>query len=90
MNRLPKLWSGGNAYDPADDWLVDLANRQHAEIEKLKALHAEICGELYGEGYEIAYFHRNGNLQPLDSWFEENGWLDLETWEPSSDPEVGE
>ena len=47
-----------------------------AEIERLRARHAEIVSELYGQGFEVAGWHLNGDLQPLDSWFEDTEWLD--------------
>ena len=33
-----KLKDGRNAFDPQDDWLVDLANKQADEIERLQAI----------------------------------------------------
>lgn len=50
---------------------------------RLLELHREICDELYGQGLEVAGFHLNGDLEPLDSWFDDNGWLDAETWRPA-------
>lgn len=51
--------------------------------QRLLELHREICGELYGQGLDVAGFHLNGDLEPLDSWFDDNGWLDAETWRPA-------
>jgi hypothetical protein len=34
--RIEKLWDGRVSYHPKDDWLIELANRQHDEIEVLK------------------------------------------------------
>jgi len=37
---------------------------------------AEIGKELYGKGLLVSGWHLNGDLEPLDSWFEDNeGWL---------------
>jgi hypothetical protein len=46
------------------------------EIERLRKRHEEIVSELYGQGFEVSGFHLNGALEPLDNWFEENGWLE--------------
>ena len=51
------------------------------ETTRLRALHADIVGELYGQGFEVAGFHLNGNLEKLDRWFEDNNWLDA--WKPA-------
>jgi len=54
------------------------------EIERLRGIIREIAGELYGQGFEVAGYHLNGELKPLDSWFEENGWLEAERGEITS------
>ncbi|WP_435340943.1 hypothetical protein, partial [Klebsiella michiganensis] len=45
-----------------------------AENVGLKAAISSIHEELCGQGFEVAGWHLNGDLQPLDSWFEENNW----------------
>lgn len=55
-----------------------LASRERCQ--RLLELHCEICDELYGQGFEVAGWHLNGDLEQLDSWFDDNGWLDAETW----------
>lgn len=45
-----------------------------AENAGLKAAISSIHQELCGQGFEVAGWHLNGDLQPLDSWFEENNW----------------
>lgn len=48
------------------------SEKRYAEIErKFK----EIVDELYGKGYSISGFHMNGDLEPLDNFFEENNWF---------------
>lgn len=54
-----------------------------SQCQRLGELHREMCGELYGQGFEVAGWHLNGDLEPLDSWFDHNGWLDAETWRPA-------
>lgn len=45
-----------------------------AENEKLKATITEINNELYGQGFKVSGWHLNGDLEPLDNWFTDNGW----------------
>lgn len=45
-----------------------------AENVALKAAISSIHEGLCGQGFEVAGWHLNGDLQPLDSWFEENNW----------------
>ncbi|MFB4749105.1 hypothetical protein ACE3J2_15980 [Enterobacter hormaechei subsp. steigerwaltii] len=40
----------------------------------LKSVVSEINNELYGQGFQVSGWHLNGDLEPLDSWFEENNW----------------
>ena len=40
---------------------------------------AEIKDELCGNGLEVAGWHQNGDLEPLDSWFEQNDWGPVES-----------
>lgn len=46
------------------------------ELDRLKKVHAEIVSELYGQGFDVLGFHLNGDIEPLDKWFENNGWLE--------------
>ena len=59
-------------------WCFHYLKTEHLrrEINRLRKRHAEIVKELYGQGLEVAYFHMNDDLDPLDSWFEQNDWLD--------------
>ena len=48
---------------------LDLINRQKAEIERLTAFKSYF-DELYGEGLDIANWHKNGDLEPFDSFYD--------------------
>ena len=43
-------------------------NRQKAEIERLTAFKSYF-DELYGKGLDIANWHKNGDLEPFDSFY---------------------
>lgn len=45
-----------------------------AENAALKVAIDGVHHELYGKGFEVAGWHLNGALEPLDSWFEDNNW----------------
>ena len=40
--------------------------------ERLK----DIVDQLYGQGYDLVGHHPKGDKEPLDVWFEDNGWLE--------------
>lgn len=42
---------------------------QKEELEKLQKF-KEYFDELYGQGYEIANWHMNGDLEPFDNFYE--------------------
>lgn len=56
--------------------LVDRIETLEAEVKTLKARHQSILTELYGQDFEILGWHLNGDTEPLDSWFEENNWVE--------------
>ncbi|CZY39643.1 hypothetical protein WCD91_14480 [Enterobacter cloacae] len=56
------------------DVQLSRSNALAAENAGLKAAISSIHQELCGQGFEVAGWHLNGDLQPLDSWFEENNW----------------
>jgi len=62
---------------------AETVEQLQGEIARLTKRHADIVGELYGQGFEILGWHLNGNAEPLDSWFEDNDWLDDEAAEAS-------
>lgn len=47
-----------------------------AERDRLAEIIREIYAELYGHGFRVLGWHLNGNEEPLDSWFEDNQWLE--------------
>lgn len=47
---------------------LDLINRRKAEIERLTAFKSYF-DELYGKGLDIANWHKNGDLEPFDSFY---------------------
>jgi hypothetical protein len=49
-------------------------NLYQVEIAELTAKIAEIKNMLYGQNLQVANWHLNGELEPLDNFFEENGW----------------
>ncbi|HGY4936620.1 TPA: hypothetical protein ACNV2H_004345 [Klebsiella aerogenes] len=71
--------SGCPAGVDLQDWVKQLA----AESVGLKGIVSEINNELYGQGFQVAGWHLNGALEPLDNWFTDNGWGEPET--PSTD-----
>ncbi|EOD2804676.1 hypothetical protein ACJLW1_003200 [Klebsiella aerogenes] len=71
--------SGCPAGVDLQDWVKQLA----AENLALKVIVSEINNELYGQGFEVAGWHLNGALEPLDNWFTDNGWGEQET--PATD-----
>lgn len=71
--------SGCPAGVDLQDWVKQLA----AENVGLKGIVSEINNELYGQGFEVAGWHLNGALEPLDNWFTDNGWGEPET--PATD-----
>lgn len=52
------------------------AERDALAVENaaLKGVVGEINEELYDKGFEVAGWHLNGDLEPLDNWFTDNGW----------------
>ncbi|QIC87543.1 hypothetical protein F0336_14270 [Serratia liquefaciens] len=57
------------------------AERDALAVENaaLKGVVGEINEELYDKGFEVAGWHLNGDLEPLDNWFTDNGWGSPET-----------
>lgn len=52
-----------------DKLVLDLINRQQAEIERLKAFKSYF-DELYGKGLDVANWHLNSELEPFDNFYE--------------------
>lgn len=49
-------------------------NAMAAENAALKIIVECVNSELYGKGFEVAGWHLNGVLEPLDNWFTDNAW----------------
>ena len=55
--------------------IVTLADELYqAEVAELKSKLDDIKTSLCGHNLEVANWHHNGELEPLDNFFEENGW----------------
>lgn len=52
-----------------DKLVLDLINRQQAEIERLKAFKSYF-DELYGKGLDVANWHLNSELELFDNFYE--------------------
>ena len=58
----------GDCRDALNKKSLDLINHQKAEIERLTAFKSYF-DELYGKGLDIANWHKNGDLEPFDSFY---------------------
>ena len=56
---------------------AQLAEAQRARINAEKMV-KEIRESLYGQRLSVVGWHMNGEHEPLDNWFDENGW-EIET-----------
>lgn len=52
----------------------DISDRMH-HAERIVR---EINNELFGQGFKISGWHLNGDLESLDTWFEDNDWTLVE------------
>lgn len=50
-------------------------------LDKTKAKLDAVKSELYGHGLEVANWHKNGALEPMESWFDDNDWESSEATE---------
>ena len=48
--------------------------RLEEALAKANSKLVDINDALYGKGFEIAGWHLNGDLEHMDTWFEENDW----------------
>lgn len=72
-----KLAASQREFRAADATIENLqmqVEKLAAENAGLKAAISSIHQELCGQGFDVAGWHLNGDLEPLDSWFEENNW----------------
>lgn len=54
--------------------LVGHAKNLAEHAERLNAKLHDINDSLRGHGFEVANHHLNGDLEPMDTWFEDNDW----------------
>lgn len=78
---LHDMAEGPMSHNPEHADTCNMLTAIRIEIERLQALVKEIGDELYGKNFYVVGWHLNGNHEPLDSWFEDNGWMD-ENWSP--------
>lgn len=86
MNNIKRYGESilsGIIEEKSSGWLVEykdyatLKAERDALVAENATLEVAIGGvyhELYGQGFEVVGWHLNGDLEPLDSWFEENNW----------------
>jgi hypothetical protein len=91
MSSEPPIDNGPNGVEEYNDFMrgIELAElrRENADLrqqfaeantinKRLIDRHAEIIATLYGQAFKVIGWHLNGDTATLDSWFEENGWLE--------------
>ncbi|AUR92143.1 hypothetical protein NVP1170O_030 [Vibrio phage 1.170.O._10N.261.52.C3] len=54
---------------------VILSKDEISKLQEDSRILKEIRENLLGQGFEVAGFHLNGDLESLDNWFESNGWV---------------
>ena len=59
-----------------------------AENAALRVVVDGVNSELYGQGFDVLGWHLNGETEPLDNWFTDNGWGTPET--PVTDAAIAE
>jgi siroheme synthase (precorrin-2 oxidase/ferrochelatase) len=60
----------------ADNHAANAAITEAADrLEELQSTIADIRSTLYGHGLTVSGWHLNGELEPIDNFFEENGWV---------------
>lgn len=68
------LWLNGIRYVPHESFTKAKVQRDMLFVAAKKAekLIDALYSVLYGQGLEVANWHRNGELQPMDSFFDDN------------------
>jgi len=60
----------------SDDGVANAAIAEAADrLDELQSTIADIRSTLYGHGLTVSGWHLNGELEPIDNFFEENGWI---------------
>jgi len=73
-NELTAVKGEMPSFDGLPQPVIEYVMGLVAENQKLKSTIAEINNELCGKGFEVSGWHLNGDLEPLDNWFTDNGW----------------
>ncbi len=55
--------------------LTEIAAQKADRCDELHAVVSEMSDMLYGQGFEVANWHLNGDMESMDNFFEENNWL---------------
>lgn len=56
-------------------WLIENAHNFTLQPKENESKLKEVVETLYGKGLQVANWHMNGDLEPLDNLFEENDWF---------------
>lgn len=75
----------GMPKEPHQGFKYRLMGHAKALAERAAQLNAklhDINDSLRGHGFEVANHHLNGELEPLDTWFEDNDWEPIELGMP--------
>lgn len=77
MSKLTEALRNGQQAD--EDGVMCVVSRQACHeaadrIDRLERIVNEIWHSLYGQNMEVANWHQNGDLEPIDSFFEDNDW----------------
>jgi hypothetical protein len=60
----------------SDDGVASGAIAEAADrLAEMQSTIADIRSTLYGHGLTISGWHLNGELESIDNFFEENGWI---------------
>lgn len=77
MSDLVTALRSGKQAD--EDGVMCVVSRQACheaadKIDRLERIVNEIWNTFYGENMQVANYHQNGELEPLDCFFESNDW----------------
>lgn len=87
-NELTEVKAAMPSLEGLPKEVIEYVHGLVAENAKLKSTITEINNELYGQGFEVLGWHLNGDTEPLDNWFTDNGWGAPET--PATDAAIAE
>ena len=51
-----------------------VCKRYEEEIKRLKTKVNDMVDSLYGQGFQVTGWHFNGEEEPMDNFFTDNGW----------------